>query len=238
MESSKLIVQIGSADPNLALLAALKVSKDVYGIDLNCGCPKRFSLQGGMGAALLENQDLLFTILETLVANLDIPVSCKIRLLYPDGTSSSVERTVKLLKRLEQTKVSAIGVHCRFTDQRPREKAHWDILEQLAGSVKIPIFANGDFYTLDNVHEFEKRVDGKINSFLIARGAQDNVSCFCRDGPLPYRTVMREYLTLAMEYDMPFANAKYALLQMGYDESERVQFKKELTQCKSFNDAW
>lgn len=29
------------------------------GFDLNCGCPKRFSVHAGMGAALLTNPELL-----------------------------------------------------------------------------------------------------------------------------------------------------------------------------------
>lgn len=32
---------------------------DVSGIDINCGCPKKFSIQGGMGAALLTEPEKL-----------------------------------------------------------------------------------------------------------------------------------------------------------------------------------
>jgi hypothetical protein len=35
---------------------------DVAGIDVNCGCPKKFSIQGGMGAALLTNPDKLIAV--------------------------------------------------------------------------------------------------------------------------------------------------------------------------------
>ena len=45
-EKSKLILQIGTADPVLALQAALKVADDVVGVDVNCGCPKKFSVAG------------------------------------------------------------------------------------------------------------------------------------------------------------------------------------------------
>jgi hypothetical protein len=31
------------------------VELDVAGIDINMGCPKKFSVHGGMGAALLSN---------------------------------------------------------------------------------------------------------------------------------------------------------------------------------------
>ena len=65
-EKSKLVVQLGASDPEIALKAAKMVEKDVAGIDLNCGCPKDFSIKGNMGAALLEMPDVLTSILSTL----------------------------------------------------------------------------------------------------------------------------------------------------------------------------
>ncbi len=59
IEKSRLVFQMGSASPELALQAAEMVVEDVSGFDLNCGCPKHFSLQGGMGAALLKKPELL-----------------------------------------------------------------------------------------------------------------------------------------------------------------------------------
>ena len=40
VETGRLILQLGSSDPQLAVDAARKVIDDVDGIDLNCGCPK------------------------------------------------------------------------------------------------------------------------------------------------------------------------------------------------------
>lgn len=53
---------MGSADPKLAVQAARVVERDVAGIGLNCGCPKAFSIQGGMGAALLSEPDKLCSV--------------------------------------------------------------------------------------------------------------------------------------------------------------------------------
>jgi len=43
------------------------------------GCPKEFSIKGGMGAALLKQPEKIKEILSLLVKNLAIPVTCKIR---------------------------------------------------------------------------------------------------------------------------------------------------------------
>jgi len=43
------------------------VCADVAGIDVNMGCPKPFSLKGGMGAALLQQPERAAAILTALV---------------------------------------------------------------------------------------------------------------------------------------------------------------------------
>ena len=56
------------------------------------GCPKSFSMKGGMGAALLTQPDKIKDILTSLVAAVDIPVTCKIRVF------DQVEKTIELVK--------------------------------------------------------------------------------------------------------------------------------------------
>lgn len=38
--------------------------KDVAAVDINMGCPKSFSISGGMGAALLSKPDLIHDVCE------------------------------------------------------------------------------------------------------------------------------------------------------------------------------
>lgn len=84
LEKESLVLQLGSSTPETALQAARIVQHDVSGIDINMGCPKKFSIQAGMGAALLGTVDLACDIISTLRTHLEIPVSAKIRLLDPD----------------------------------------------------------------------------------------------------------------------------------------------------------
>lgn len=79
LERSKVVLQMGTANPERALRVAKMVENDVAAIDINMGCPKEFSLKGGMGAALLYDPERAKAILKTLVENVKIPVTCKIR---------------------------------------------------------------------------------------------------------------------------------------------------------------
>lgn len=101
LEKNKVVLQLGTASAERALKIAkmvkfhpclrnenvnltsiffyLKVENDVAGIDINMGCPKEFSIKGGMGAALLANASKAKEILRTLVENIKRPITCKIR---------------------------------------------------------------------------------------------------------------------------------------------------------------
>lgn len=79
IEKGKVVLQLGTANADRALKVAKMVENDVAAIDINMGCPKEFSLKGGMGAALLSDPERAKKILTTLIANVKIPVTCKIR---------------------------------------------------------------------------------------------------------------------------------------------------------------
>ncbi|KAI8904309.1 hypothetical protein EDD86DRAFT_213104 [Gorgonomyces haynaldii] len=233
-ERDKLIVQIGSADPQMALEAAQKVQDDCAGIDLNCGCPKKFSVSGGMGSRLLEDPDRLVSILESLVKGLKIPVSCKIRLLDPKHGLSAQERTIALLQRIERIGVVAVAVHCRFTHERPRQPGHWDYFESLSQSISIPLIANGDIYSLQDMNRL--KAQAPLSRFMLARAAQSNVSVF--SGSLkPSADIMKEYVQTSIKLGMHFQNCKYTLMQMQVDgdPKEGILFRETINKIKDWN---
>ena len=90
-ERGHLVLQIGTSDPGRAVKVAKMVEKDVDAIDINMGCPKSFSMKGGMGAALLSHPDKIKAILTALVDAVQISITCKIRIL------SKLEDTLKLI---------------------------------------------------------------------------------------------------------------------------------------------
>lgn len=78
-EKDKLVFQMGSSNAGRAVALAKLVQNDVSGIDVNMGCPKPYSTDFGMGAALLTRPDVAKDILKNLVKNISLPITCKIR---------------------------------------------------------------------------------------------------------------------------------------------------------------
>eukprot|EP00041_Stephanoeca_diplocostata_P018485 m.387296 g.387296 ORF g.387296 m.387296 type:complete len:513 (-) comp21028_c0_seq11:587-2125(-) len=210
-EKDKVVFQMGTADPTRALRTAQLVRNDVAGIDVNMGCPKPFSLKGGMGAALLKHPEKIRDILTTLVQGIpDKPITCKIRLLPTE------EETLSLVKIIESTGVAAIGVHGRQAGQRPREPVTdlgLNLIRKISQTVSVPIIANGgslDIESRADLETFWKST--QCSSVMVARAAQWNMSVFRHDGLLPVHDVCKEYLRYAVEYDNPCENTKYCLM--------------------------
>ncbi|XP_063053112.1 tRNA-dihydrouridine(20) synthase [NAD(P)+]-like isoform X2 [Engraulis encrasicolus] len=221
-ERAHVIFQMGTADPERALAVAKLVQNDVAAIDVNMGCPKEYSTKGGMGAALLSDPDKIEAILTTLVKGISKPVTCKIRVL------PSLEDTVNLVKRIEKTGVSAIAVHGRMKEERPRHPVHCDYIRAVAEAVSIPVIANGG--SLDMVKTYEDiakfREATGATSVMLARSAMWNPSIFYSQGAVSVDEAMEEYIKQAVRYDNNAFNTKYCLCQMLRDRVESPMGKR------------
>ncbi|EJD36588.1 FMN-linked oxidoreductase [Auricularia subglabra TFB-10046 SS5] len=241
LEKRRLVYQIGSATPELALQAALRVVADVSAVDLNCGCPKPFSTHGGMGAALLSTPDLLCDILRTLREGLppEIAVTAKIRLL------KTQEETIDLVKRIIECGVSAVTVHCRTREMRKGERALPHRLKGIVDAVKalpgggVPIIANGDCKGVEDAIKLRELTGA--DSVMIATAAESNPTCFSREplSDLEAHFVPR-YLRLARYLDNVFGSTKHCVVQFKSStntkttKAERTRIREVLAHAKEY----
>ncbi|XP_046400551.1 tRNA-dihydrouridine(20) synthase [NAD(P)+]-like [Ischnura elegans] len=240
-EKGKVVLQIGTCSPERALEVAKKIQEDVAAIDINMGCPKEFSLKGGMGAALLSKPDLACSIISTLSSNLSIPVTCKIRVL------STVEETLALCKRLEASGAAAIAIHGRRIDERPQHTNRSAEIAQVARALSIPVIANGGSKEIachDDIERF--RVACGAASVMVARAAQKDCTIFRRDveqvsqverkgAPVDVgerwkalEPLIKDYLYYCVRYASPAPNVKYCIQAMLKDLQESPLGKKFL----------
>ena len=232
-EQGKLVFQLGTSDADRAVAAARFVAPDVAGIDVNAGCPKPFSVLGGMGAALLQTPEKLAGILEALVKEIvpefGIGISVKIRLL------ETAPQTEALVRRLVQTGITGLTVHCRTTPMRPRERAIRGQLGMVAAVCReagVACLMNGDVEGRDQADRLvaEFGVDGA----MIATAAEKNPSCFrsAADGGMAsWEEGVERYLRYAMEVENKISNTKFMLAQMIPGKAAHY---KEVHKCRSY----
>ncbi|XP_037034447.1 tRNA-dihydrouridine(20) synthase [NAD(P)+]-like [Bradysia coprophila] len=208
-EKQKLIFQIGTADPQRAIQVARMVQNDVSGIDINMGCPKPYSTSLGIGAALLSNVNVAKKIVQGLVENIDLPVTCKIRV------SDDIEQTLNMVKDFETLGVSAIAVHGRTRRQKSFEQVNKDAIRKIAESVQIPIIANGGSLDIKHFSDILKfKEDCGATSVMVARAALQNLSVFRKEGTIDVQDVITEYLKLCADFGHPWSNVEYCLRKM------------------------
>lgn len=186
LEKGKLIYQMGTGESNLALPAAMAVVQDVDGIDINMGCPKKFSVSGGMGSALLSDLPRACDIIKTLRRNISKPVSAKIRLLPGDFPKN----TIDFIQGLIQAGANAVTIHARHPGDESTSPAKWDKIIELINLLKttgnitsteggsVPIIINGDLYTRNDMVNTRKKC--QADGVMLARPALYNTSIFCK----------------------------------------------------------
>ncbi|VDK82513.1 unnamed protein product [Litomosoides sigmodontis] len=235
-EKQKCILQIGTNDAERAANVVKKVENDVVGVDINMGCPKPFSLAGGMGAALLENPERAKEIVRTCVSISAVPISCKIRVL------NKREDTLEFVKMLERCGVSAIGIHGRRKSERQSAANRLNEIREVTRAVSIPVIANG---FSGSIKEYEDIVsfwkESGASSVMIARKALTNPSIFRSKGSISFEKEICGFLKMACKYNESFTSTKYVVQRILGSKQETDERGRETVLAGSVSDickAW
>jgi tRNA-dihydrouridine synthase 1 len=148
-EDRPVFAQFCANDPQLLLSAARHVQDHVDAIDINFGCPQGIAKKGHYGSFLLEEPDLVCSLVRILHENLNIPVTAKIRLL------PKLEDTIALAKRIQEAGASVLTVHGRTKEMKKQlvGVADWSAIKAIREAVTIPVISNGNIRCLADVEE-------------------------------------------------------------------------------------
>jgi tRNA-dihydrouridine synthase 3 len=158
-------VQLAVGNPKDGVEAAkIAVERGAAFIDVNAGCPIHDVIRRGMGATLLQRPAAFARIVETMVAELDVPVTVKIRAGWKEGEINAPE----IARLMEEAGAAMLTLHGRTREQRYTKAADWDLVRQLVEERTIPIVGNGDILTW---HEAEDRIrQSGCAAVMLARG--------------------------------------------------------------------
>ena len=166
-ELAPISAQIAGSDPDqLAEAARYQVANGAQIVDINMGCPAKKVCNKLAGSALLQNEDLVARILDTVVAAVDVPVTLKTRLGFLNGQ----ENILRVAKRAEQAGIAALALHGRTREDMYLNTARYELIKQVKQMINIPLIANGD---IDSPEKAKYVLDYTgADAIMIGRAAQ------------------------------------------------------------------
>jgi len=138
-------------------------------IDINFGCPVNKVVSKNGGSALLKDCPLLAKVASTVAkAVAPFPVTAKIRI----GWNASMVNAVEVARILEDCGMQRIAVHGRTKDQGYSGEADWEVIDQVARAVSVPVIGNGDIQGAADVEK--RRRETAVSGVMIGRAAMSS----------------------------------------------------------------
>lgn len=225
IEDRPLIAQFATNSPYELCKSICVFQNCIDGIDINCGCPQTWAIKDGIGSIQSRKPELVEELVKNAKSILPSSktVSIKIRLC------EDIRTTVELVRRAEKIGVDWITVHGRTRNEGTSCPLHTKAINLLSGSVQIPIIANGDIKTTDDMDKIIKITNS--SGVLCARGALANPTIFSNTNTtidlITMIKVAKEYLQLSIYFGELYGIQHHHIAYILYNvlnKKQRQQF--------------
>ena len=222
-EVSPFVVQLAGREAHwMAGAATLAQDLGADIVDINMGCPAKQVTGSLSGSALMRNLDHALELIEATVAAVSVPVTLKMRLGWDETSLNAAE----LARRAEQAGIRMVTVHGRTRCQFFSGTADWRAIASVKQAVAIPVIANGDVRSLDDVRTVlaQSGADG----VMVGRGAYGH----------PWRPGVLAAQLNGRDRPMPALDERRAVVQEHYD-GMLTHYGRELgTRCARKHLGW
>lgn len=136
-------------------------------IDINFGCPVNKVVSRNGGSSLLKDCPVLASVADGVVKAVgsEVPVTAKIRIGWDEKSINATQ----VARILEEQGIRSIAVHGRTRAQGYRGKANWNVIDEVARAVDVPVIGNGDLCSAHDVAAWKRNT--AVSGVMIGRAA-------------------------------------------------------------------
>jgi tRNA-dihydrouridine synthase B len=187
------------------------------------GCPVKKVCNNWCGSALLQHEDLVQRILDTVVRAVDVPVTLKFR----TGWDRANKNALVIARMAEQAGIAMLTLHGRTRADGYKGEAEYDTIAAVKAAVAIPVVANGDI-TTPHKAKFVLDYTG-ADAVMVGRAAQGRpwicreIDHFLRTGELlppprveEVRALMNEHLPAHYAFYGEYLGVRTARKHIGW----------------------
>ena len=173
-------------------------------VDINMGCPVLKVLKSNAGSMYLKSVDRIYETVKSVVENVNIPVTVKIRIGF-DHNSINVFETVEAIIKAG---ASAIAIHGRTKSDLYSGEVNYKIIKQVKEKhPDFPIIVNGDINSALKAKEILDYT--KCDAVMIGRASYGN--------PYIFKQISHYLDTGELLEDMSFADKIEVLKEYAKD---------------------
>ncbi len=218
-EERPISIQIFGGDPEkMADAAQIVEGLGANIVDVNMGCPVPKISRHNAGCSLMREPQHAARVISAMTTRVKIPVTVKMRAGWNEDSINAPE----LARRVEDAGAAAVAVHGRTASQSYSGFSDWQLINQVAESVSIPVLGSGDCIEPGQIIE---RMATGVSGVLVGRGVLRNPWILSQAADLAAGRSMRE-VTLE-DRGQFLLDYMQLLLSEGENEAEGFRHRAE-----------
>jgi len=217
-------VQIFGADA-AAMGEAAALVTDVFRpefIDINFGCPVKKVVKRNGGSGCLKDLSLVESVIRSVAASTDLPVTVKIR----SGWSEDTRDPVTIGLRCQDAGARALALHPRTRAQMYSGSAQWEEIAAVTQALEIPVIGNGDIKTPEDAVRLRRETG--CAAVMIARGSFGQPWIFDQTRALLDGKPKPEPPGIERRFEIALEHARMAEAYEADPRGAAIEFRKHL----------
>src|SRR6201987_1622216 len=149
-EERPIAIQIFGGDPEkMAAAAQIVEGMGANIVDINMGCPVPKIAKHQAGCSLMREPGHAAAVVNAMAKAVKIPVTVKMRAGWNDESRNAPE----LARMVQDAGAAAVTIHGRTAEQSYSGSADWDLVDDVASTLSIPVLGSGDLIEPEQIIE-------------------------------------------------------------------------------------